>query len=252
MTDPYSLPDYQHLLAAVRAAPDDDLPRLVLADWLEENGEGERAEFIRWQCEWAKRRAVDAPLLTLQAARLFVCGKQDADSPIAGRAARLLSEFGTAWCGHLGTTPDVAWQWGWSRGFISRVSGPLVSLIGGACGCPSHDYGEPCDVCNGTGRTTGVLRELVKRETVTTVEVTDKEPWSGNAGELRYWSWVDAMGESANPIHCLPSSLFRHLEWCESNIWRNATVKAYQSPDSARAALSDAILRLVQPVEVPT
>jgi uncharacterized protein (TIGR02996 family) len=39
------------LLAAVRAAPDDDLPRLVMADWLEENGRGDRAEFVRLQCE---------------------------------------------------------------------------------------------------------------------------------------------------------------------------------------------------------
>jgi uncharacterized protein (TIGR02996 family) len=38
------------LLAAVREEPDDDTPRLVLADWLEENGVPERAELIRVQC----------------------------------------------------------------------------------------------------------------------------------------------------------------------------------------------------------
>ena len=38
------------LLAAVIAAPDDDLPRLVLADYLEESGDPLRAEFIRLQC----------------------------------------------------------------------------------------------------------------------------------------------------------------------------------------------------------
>lgn len=37
------------LIAAVAAAPDDDLPRLVAADWFEENGDPERAEFIRLQ-----------------------------------------------------------------------------------------------------------------------------------------------------------------------------------------------------------
>jgi uncharacterized protein (TIGR02996 family) len=37
------------LLAAVFAAPDDDLPRLVYADWLEEHGESDHAEFIRLQ-----------------------------------------------------------------------------------------------------------------------------------------------------------------------------------------------------------
>src|SRR5687767_10981812 len=42
------------LLAAVCAAPDDDLPRLVYADWCDENGQPERAEFIRTEIEMAK------------------------------------------------------------------------------------------------------------------------------------------------------------------------------------------------------
>jgi uncharacterized protein (TIGR02996 family) len=47
-------PDETALLAAVLAAPDDDAPRLVFADWLEENGEAERAELIRCQIELTK------------------------------------------------------------------------------------------------------------------------------------------------------------------------------------------------------
>lgn len=38
------------LLAAIIANPDEDTPRLVYADWLQENGQEERAEFIRSQC----------------------------------------------------------------------------------------------------------------------------------------------------------------------------------------------------------
>jgi uncharacterized protein (TIGR02996 family) len=34
--------------------PDDDTPRLVYADWLDEHGDPDRAEFIRIQCELAK------------------------------------------------------------------------------------------------------------------------------------------------------------------------------------------------------
>lgn len=45
----------QAFLAAVIARPDDDLPRLVMADWLDERGESERAEFIRVQCELLDR-----------------------------------------------------------------------------------------------------------------------------------------------------------------------------------------------------
>ena len=37
-------------IAAIASAPDDDTPRLVFADWLEENGQAERAEFIRLSC----------------------------------------------------------------------------------------------------------------------------------------------------------------------------------------------------------
>src|SRR5262245_32678011 len=37
------------LLDAVLENPDDDLPRLIYADWLDENGDAKRAEFIRAQ-----------------------------------------------------------------------------------------------------------------------------------------------------------------------------------------------------------
>ncbi|HEX5269083.1 MAG TPA: TIGR02996 domain-containing protein [Gemmataceae bacterium] len=42
------------LLLAVLADPDDDAPRLIYADWLDENGDGERAEFIRVQIALAR------------------------------------------------------------------------------------------------------------------------------------------------------------------------------------------------------
>jgi uncharacterized protein (TIGR02996 family) len=46
--------DEEALLRAVCEEPDDDGPRLVYADWLEEHGNAARAEFIRLQCELAK------------------------------------------------------------------------------------------------------------------------------------------------------------------------------------------------------
>jgi uncharacterized protein (TIGR02996 family) len=45
--------DEDAFLEAIRAEPDDDAPRLVFADWLEEQGDP-RAEFIRVQCELAR------------------------------------------------------------------------------------------------------------------------------------------------------------------------------------------------------
>ena len=47
------------LLAAVIASPDDDVPRLVFADWLEENRDAERAVFIRAEID-AERSAPDS------------------------------------------------------------------------------------------------------------------------------------------------------------------------------------------------
>ena len=41
-------------LSAIAAAPEDDLPRLVFADWLDENGRPERAEFIRVEVQIAR------------------------------------------------------------------------------------------------------------------------------------------------------------------------------------------------------
>lgn len=42
--------DADPFLEAIWANPDDDLPRLVYADWLEERGESTYAEFIRLDC----------------------------------------------------------------------------------------------------------------------------------------------------------------------------------------------------------
>jgi uncharacterized protein (TIGR02996 family) len=41
------------LLAAIVAEPEDDVPRLVFADWCDEHGDPARAEFIRVQCRLA-------------------------------------------------------------------------------------------------------------------------------------------------------------------------------------------------------
>jgi uncharacterized protein (TIGR02996 family) len=50
--------DGDALLAAILAAPDEDTPRLVYADWLDENGDPDRAEFIRAQVELARAPAL--------------------------------------------------------------------------------------------------------------------------------------------------------------------------------------------------
>ena len=46
--------DREAFLRTIVENPEDDVPRLVFADWLEENGDADRAVFIRAQCEVAR------------------------------------------------------------------------------------------------------------------------------------------------------------------------------------------------------
>jgi uncharacterized protein (TIGR02996 family) len=76
--------DRDAFLAAIHDAPEDDAPRLVFADWLDENGEPERAEFIRIQVEmWRERERHEhvTPKLDelfLRQKELFICPWADA------------------------------------------------------------------------------------------------------------------------------------------------------------------------------
>jgi uncharacterized protein (TIGR02996 family) len=67
-------------LEAIRDAPEDDTPRLVFADWLEDHGDPARATFIRVQCELA-RLPDEARRVQLEA--------QERDLLVANRAAWL-------------------------------------------------------------------------------------------------------------------------------------------------------------------
>lgn len=66
--------DEHALVQAIIAAPDDDLPRLVYADWLDENDRPERAEIIRVECELAKLFIRD-PATDLRAKELKARGQ---------------------------------------------------------------------------------------------------------------------------------------------------------------------------------
>src|SRR6476660_8352291 len=85
--------DSPALLAAIRQAPADDAPRLVYADWLDEHGQPERAEFIRIQCELARRKT----------------------KALRGREAEMLAAHHDAFAGHL-AAPGLRFRF--ERGFI--------------------------------------------------------------------------------------------------------------------------------------
>jgi uncharacterized protein (TIGR02996 family) len=93
--------DRAALVKAILDAPDEDTPRLVFADFIEERNESERAEFIRSQVE---------------AARLPET-KQAASKP-GRRAAALLKKHGEEWRTAVGLRPK---EGVYHRGFLTRV-----------------------------------------------------------------------------------------------------------------------------------
>jgi uncharacterized protein (TIGR02996 family) len=93
--------DRDAFLRAIAASPDDDSPRLIFSDWLEENGEPERAEFVRVQCELASPKVSKKRRHALRV-----------------RERELLGAHRHGWCQAFGLpVEDVAFE----RGLIARM-----------------------------------------------------------------------------------------------------------------------------------
>jgi uncharacterized protein (TIGR02996 family) len=109
--------DHASLLAAVLAEPDEDAPRLVYADWLEENGDPARAEFIRVQCRLAQRER-DGPI-------------PDDDTDYL-RSMVLQGEHRLAWRGELPRVRGVRYgctRCNHHRGFVTLSVHTPVALV---------------------------------------------------------------------------------------------------------------------------
>ena len=96
--------DADAFLANIIAEPDADAPRLVYADWLDDRGEGDRAEFIRVQCGLAK---VDENNRDIH--------------PLAGRERELLEKHQQEW---LRPLRDLVYPEG--RGWLGRWRTKIV------------------------------------------------------------------------------------------------------------------------------
>jgi uncharacterized protein (TIGR02996 family) len=93
----------QAFLSDITENPTDDTPRLVYADWLDDQGEPERAELIRVQCRRA-RLAVDDP----------------EQGVLAARETDLLARHESAWLAALPALHEVTWV-AFRRGFVESV-----------------------------------------------------------------------------------------------------------------------------------
>jgi uncharacterized protein (TIGR02996 family) len=58
------------------SSPEDDAPRLVYADWLEDHGDAERAELIRVQCRLAHMAADDPERAELEEREQDLLGRR--------------------------------------------------------------------------------------------------------------------------------------------------------------------------------
>jgi uncharacterized protein (TIGR02996 family) len=90
-------------LGAIAEAPEDDLPRLAYADWLDEHGDPDRAEFIRVQCELARLEPSDPRR-----------------EPLSERERVLLNAQGAKWTACLGPLAGTV-RWLFRRGMLEEV-----------------------------------------------------------------------------------------------------------------------------------
>src|SRR5438552_1722782 len=93
---------HDNLLEAIIDNPDDDALRLVFADWLEDHGQFECAEFIRVQIELAKLPNVDNRRPELEQ-----------------RETELLASNESEWAGPI---RHCVVSWTFHRGFIAEVT----------------------------------------------------------------------------------------------------------------------------------
>jgi uncharacterized protein (TIGR02996 family) len=106
------------LLQAIIENPSDDAARLVYADWLDEHGQPERAEFIRTQIELNG--------LPMSDHRRSVLEDREAD---------LLAVHEEEW---LGTIPSHLPAWQFERGFVESVSLQYSKTLAGFTGLFAH------------------------------------------------------------------------------------------------------------------
>ena len=99
--------DGDALRRVILAEPDDDTPRLIYADWLEEHGDPNRADFIRVQIEHARLPRWDARQVRLQL-----------------HERELLAHYGARWRADLPDIHGVTWG-EFRRGFIEPIAREL-------------------------------------------------------------------------------------------------------------------------------
>lgn len=211
----------QAFMADIIANPERDDVRLIFADWLDDHGEPERAEFIRVQCEYATLNDVDrtCPYLDSNFANRTTCRwkegvcqcrgcalvKQE-DELIRFNASRWIdAALAEEWQEGFGTwrrpllkvarivsKRSVCRELEFRRGFVAEIHCPLAAWLahGGA---------------------------IVRSQPIEVVRLTDREPYDHHG----YFVWAD--GEHDDYPSCgLPSEIFALLPPHDDRLSREA------------------------------
>ena len=210
--------DGASLLRAILLHPKEDTPRLMYADYLDEQGDAARAEFIRVQCELArlpKPPAPESPARAIWSA--MECGLRYI--ALDSRAWDLWQANYKAWEGVPGMANHITRSC-IRRGFIEELWPRAEYFLANAA-------------------------SIFAAHPVTSVRLTDREPYQGTftnqhgnptwglAGK-RYWLW-DHERENVSTNYALPLDIYKLLGASVSP-WH----KQYLSREGALDALSDA------------
>lgn len=265
------------LLRQIAERPLDDAPRLVLADWLEERGDCDRAEFIRTQielaalpmpetspnhdrnrdpkcnCQWCY---VALPLRSRSQNILDVHAAEWLPSGVVGDRVMAWTAYGTC---VLRSPRRLQGEGDWfvtfHRGLPARVVVPeMAGLLepGPVCKRCAHcrepsDFFDAatesgdCRDCRGTGRLPSPGVRLV-RAGVYEFGCGDKRPAGPESHEsvqrYRWYRGTDG-GDGRLVGHRLPPAVFDRLKGGKLGRDNNMTVRrTYLGLDAAQAALS--------------
>lgn len=274
--------DLVSLLSAVDASPDDTDTQLVLADWLEENGDADRSEYIRAKVKlsqpcplgWSDKRHVDvycpecdpphSRADALLAANLprWVPAAPCPGCHNKGRRTKMTCRI----CGGSGDALTEPNQWGHAP--ATRID-PDLDFYGTSGGVP-WVWGVGCRLgevvradfenvrIDAHGDRVGTMTEprvsrwaeavLAACPTVRGFRVTDREPYHNSAGHYLWLrdSWVSQGGATRNYSEdsTLPDAAFYALEG-DIDIKNRSSWRTYPTAALARCALSRALYSLV-------
>lgn len=267
-----SHPDRVAFLLSIAATPDDNTPRLVFADWLEEyGGDPAQAKYIRRAIAWAAERPEPFPWQPSSGSPLRKC-------PCPGCALWTPSTRASVYCRTCGGTgdlfrfprrlpgggridPDCSRTVHFARGFPDSVECTAADVwreedvpcphCEDASTCPETNVAE-CSRCDCTGvidtRTvpTEWAKAVVRVTPVTRFVVTDFVP-AESARHGGWWRWY--AGEARDEV---PQVVFDLLAGEYPSDWRGAALVPYwRSGAAARDALAVALGKWVRAAAYP-